>query len=157
MPSSGSRHESRARTCHRPQTADVAHRDIKPANVMVGGDGRVKVLDFGLADSRTGGSQRATTGTLPVTAEGRIVGTVGYMSPEQAQGGSIDYRSDIFSFGIVLYEMATGRRAVDVGESNVAILSSIVKDSPRLVSEVNPKLPHEITASFGAASRRTLR
>jgi Tol biopolymer transport system component/serine/threonine protein kinase len=122
----------------------ITHRDIKPANIMVAADERVKILDFGLAKLKEcEDTECATTGTHPVTAEGRIVGTVAYMSPEQAQGGEIDYRSDIFSFGIVLYEMATGRRPF-TGESNVAILSSIVEESPKLVSEVNREIPIEL-------------
>ena len=93
----------------------ITHRDLKPANIMLGdGDhaGRVKVLDFGLAKLAEGSSAGAQTDlpTALLTGEGRILGTVAYMSPEQAEGKTIDARSDLFSLGVVLYEMATGRR-----------------------------------------------
>jgi serine/threonine protein kinase len=90
----------------------VVHRDLKPANIMVGAQDRVKVLDFGLAKLRQDAQHEAQT-ALPssdITADGHVVGTVAYMSPEQAEGRKIDERSDIFSFGVVLYELITGRR-----------------------------------------------
>ncbi len=122
----------------------IFHRDIKPANIMVTDDGRVKILDFGLAKLKEDDErEQCTTTAQPATGEGRIVGTVAYMSPEQAQGGGVDHRSDIFSLGIVLYEMATGIRPF-VGDSNVAVLASIVRDSPRLASEVNASVPIEL-------------
>ena len=124
----------------------IYHRDIKPANIMVTPEGRVKILDFGLAKLREEDqSEKNTTATAaaPATGEGRIVGTAAYMSPEQAQGGAIDHRSDIFSLGIVLYEMATGMRPF-VGDSSVAVLASIVRDSPKLASEVNAGVPVEL-------------
>jgi Tol biopolymer transport system component len=124
----------------------IMHRDLKPANVMVGEDGRVKVLDFGLAKLRESaglGGESETDTRKALTGEGRIVGTVAYMSPEQAEGRAIDHRSDIFSIGILLYKMATGERPF-TGETSVSILSSIIKDTPRLVTEVNPRLPKEL-------------
>lgn len=116
----------------------IVHRDLKPGNVMFTGDGRVKVLDFGLAKlkpvSPDNLSQRS------VTEHGRLLGTVAYMSPEQAEGRPIDHRSDIFSFGVLLYELATGRRPF-TGDTNVAVLSSILRATPRPVSDLKPNLP----------------
>ena len=124
----------------------ITHRDLKPANVMVSDDGRVKVLDFGLAklkeEVRDVGATMLPTQT--VTGEGRILGTIAYMSPEQAEGKAIDHRSDIFSLGIVLYEMATGERPFK-GDTSLSVLSSIIKDTPRPVSDVNHALPRDLT------------
>ncbi|MEK7403663.1 MAG: protein kinase [Acidobacteriota bacterium] len=105
--------------------AGVIHRDLKPGNVMMTPDGLVKLLDFGLA-KRT----RLPEGhSLSLTAEGEIAGTPSYMSPEQAEGKKADERSDIFSFGVVLYEMLSGRRAF-TGDSTVSILGAVLKDEP---------------------------
>jgi Tol biopolymer transport system component len=121
----------------------ITHRDLKPANVMVGTDGRVKVLDFGLAKLREAeaeydGETRLPTGDL--TGEGRIIGTVAYMSPEQAEGKSVDPRTDIFSLGVMLHEMAVGERPFK-GDTNVSIISSILKDTPSSITDLNPALP----------------
>ena len=137
----------------------ITHRDLKPANIMLGeGEqaGRIKVLDFGLAkivepQVEAPGSFVATEAPAPITAEGRILGTVAYMSPEQAEGRAIDGRSDLFSLGVVLYEMATGQRPFS-GDTNLSILSAILKDPPRSVTDVNPALPRDL----GRIIRRAL-
>jgi Tol biopolymer transport system component len=124
----------------------VVHRDLKPANIMINTEGRVKVLDFGLAKNVRGfgappESEAQTVSQL--TAQFHVVGTAAYMSPEQAQGRSVDTRSDIFSLGVVLYEMATGARPF-VGDSAVAVMSAIVRDNPPSPSEINGSVPVEL-------------
>jgi Tol biopolymer transport system component len=127
----------------------ITHRDLKPANIMIGAaghTGRVKVLDFGLAKLIDPGPATAGASTLPATpstAEGRIVGTVAHMSPEQAAGTAIDSRSDLFSLGVILYEMATGQKPFE-GDTSVAVLSSILKDTPAPVTDLNRTLPREL-------------
>src|SRR5579864_4304769 len=127
----------------------ITHRDLKPANIMVGDrehGGRVKVLDFGLAkfaDQATGAEAATTLPTALATGEGRILGTVAYMSPEQAEGRAIDARSDLFSLGVVLYEMTTGQRPF-TGESSIGVISAIVKDDPKPVTAVDPRLPRDL-------------
>jgi len=120
----------------------VQHRDLKPPNVMVDENGRLKVLDFGLAKQRDSSGPEGVTQMLTseLTGEGKIIGTVSYMSPEQAEGKSLDHRSDIFSLGILMYEMITGKRPF-AGETNLSILSSILKDDPRSVSDVRDSIP----------------
>ena len=120
----------------------ILHRDLKPENVMLTPDGRLKVLDFGLAKLRYDADEgdRTTKETQSVTQDGRIVGTVAYMSPEQAQGLPVDHRSDIFALGILLYEMATGERPFR-GNTNLSVLSSILKDTPRPASELRDDVP----------------
>jgi serine/threonine protein kinase/Flp pilus assembly protein TadD len=132
----------------------IIHRDLKPANVMVTPDGLAKVLDFGLAklageeDSPGVFGETDTTVSIhvserPKTAEGAIIGTVAYMSPEQAQGLRVDARSDIFSFGAVLYEMATGERAFH-GSSGLATLTAVLRDNPRDFSTFQVDVPPEL-------------
>jgi serine/threonine protein kinase/Tol biopolymer transport system component len=123
----------------------ITHRDLKPANVMLTADGRVKVLDFGLAKLREE-VQPMAEGALPtqaLTGEGRILGTVAYMSPEQAEGRAVDQRSDVFSLGVMLYEMAVGDRPFK-GETQVSVLSSILRDNPPSVSDLKRELPRDL-------------
>jgi eukaryotic-like serine/threonine-protein kinase len=127
----------------------ITHRDLKPANIMIGAaghTGRVKVLDFGLAKLIDPGLATAGASTMPAspsTAEGRIIGTVAYMSPEQAAGTAIDSRSDLFSLGVILYEMASGQKPFK-GDTGVSVLSSILKDTPVSLTDLNPALPREL-------------
>jgi Tol biopolymer transport system component len=130
-------------------THGIVHRDLKPANVMVGPRDLVKVLDFGLAklrDRERGPDLGAAETVAPaqdITGEGRILGTVAYMSPEQAEGRAVDARSDIFSLGVLFYEMAVGERPFK-GDTSLSVLSAILRESPRPLLEVNPSLPREL-------------
>jgi Tol biopolymer transport system component len=132
----------------------ITHRDIKPDNIMLDAEGRLKVLDFGLAKVRDEagqaglGTQEMTAAATPstpgtITQEGKILGTVAYMSPEQAEGKPIDSRTDIFSLGVVLYEMATGRRPFK-GDTHISMITSIMRDEPVTVTALNQSLPRHL-------------
>jgi Tol biopolymer transport system component/tRNA A-37 threonylcarbamoyl transferase component Bud32 len=140
-------------------SAGIVHRDLKPGNIMVNSEGRVKLLDFGLAKltepdpPSAAGEDAATRTLLARSEEGSIAGTAAYMSPEQAEGKPVDARSDIFSFGAVLYEMATGTRAFQ-GDSKLSTLSAVLRENPKPPSQTVPGVPRELDRIIARCLRK---
>src|SRR5580700_1259145 len=126
-------------------TLGIVHRDVKPGNIMVGANGMVKVLDFGLAKltAQEASSGDETQVRLGHTQQGTVVGTAAYMSPEQAQAKQVDGRSDIFSFGVVLYEMASGRRPFQ-GDNQMSTLAAILEKEPASLAARDFRIPREL-------------
>ena len=122
--------------------AGIVHRDLKPSNIMFTRAGRVKILDFGLAKQQ---HLATDSSTRELTTEGMVLGTAGYMSPEQVRGEDVDHRSDIFSFGVILHEMLAGKQAFS-GSSSIEVMNAILKDDP---PELPPSAPPALVRIAG--------
>jgi serine/threonine protein kinase/tetratricopeptide (TPR) repeat protein len=127
--------------------AGIVHRDVKPQNILLGKDGRVRICDFGLAKAKR---------DVTLTQAGSTLGTIAYMSPEQAQGKEADHRSDIFSFGVVLYEMIAGQLPFK-GEHEAAVIHSIVNDTPEPLARYKSDVPEEFQKIVSKAMEKDLR
>ncbi len=143
----------------RAHDAGIVHRDLKPRNIMVTAEGRVKILDFGLAklvhpeSAEDEATRSLATDSTPLTKKGMVLGTVAYMSPEQAEGKPVDQRTDVFSFGVVLYEMLCGRKAF-LRDSTLGTLTAILHDEPAPVEALRRDVPLEVRKILQRALRK---